>query len=187
MGSVHGLLRAALAVGCALVWGFVVSVPVTHAAVYPMFGEQTVGGTPDAVTHDCPTTTTGGEPVESCAALADRLSSLRWRVGAVHDSLRSGLAGIGDQLDSLGGLPADVATTNAKLSTLHDDLTDVVAALDLMAPATAGGTPAFVALSATDRQTIEDAQGSMHADVWFLAGLLAAAMAAFQLHRVFTA
>lgn len=153
--------------GVVLVWcGWVPA--VSHGAVYPEFGEQTSGG--DVITHDCPTGTSGGEPVESCMALADRLTALRWRLGALHDSMRAATAGIGDLQED----------ANGKLDTLHDDLVTI-------ADATAGGSPelATVELSTIDRATIEDAQGSLHADVWFLAGLLSAFLVASQLRAVF--
>lgn len=180
-------------------------VPAVSAAdppvVYPAFGEQAVDPSPDLITHDCPDATASGEPVQMCLALADRLSAIRWRDGAIHDSIRAGLAGIGDQLDELnsttGGLASTLDLLDEHVQSLGETSEQAAQAIAGMssdqypllveirdALVTNGGLPESVSLASGDRTTIEDLQGSIHADVWFLAGLVAAAMVGFQLHRV---
>lgn len=150
---------------------------MTIADTYPPFGEQAASPSPDAIVNDCPTATSGGEPVESCAALADRLSALRWRLGAIHDSLRAESGAIADALD---GLDAKATTTNARLGETVDLLTE------LRDGQTTGGL-ATVELSGEDRVNLADATTAVRSAVWFVAGLLAALLAATQLREVFRA
>lgn len=77
-------------------------------------------------------------------------------------------------LDELRDTRIDAATACAaeveRLESLSAGLTDVQTAVE------AARTTDTVSLSGTDRQQAEDIQGALHADLWFLSGLLAAVL-----------
>lgn len=116
----------------------------------------------------------------------DQLASLVARAGALTSpaagSTNAQLAAQSTKLDAvvdrLGALTSPAAgSVNAQLAQLHTDLVAVKTSIDAQGPNTAGGgststDPQPVELGDVDRAMFEDAQGSIHADVWALFGLL---------------
>lgn len=104
------------------------------------------------------------------------------------DELGTRLGNANTTLDAIDGRLSNV---NGKLDTLHDDLVAVESAITAQGsnpPTAAAGTdedPQYVRLASGDgtHELVADAANVAHADVWFLAGLLAAGLAGYALSR----